>query len=401
MREQFLPFSPPLIGEEEIEEVVHTLRSDWITTGPKTKRFEEEFAHFLGAKSALALNSCTAGLHTALVTLGIGPGDAVITTPMTFCASVNVIEHVGARPILVDVEPDTLNIDPTRIEEAIAHLDVEGFDVQRANVQRSALWAIMPVHLYGHPCDMDPVLEIARGHGFVVIEDAAHALPASYKGHTIGTIGHLTAFSFYATKNLTTAEGGMLTGDPELIEKARIMSLHGMSRDAWKRYSVEGSWYYEVVCAGFKYNMTDIQAALGLWQLKKLPRFQERRRAIVRRYHEAFSQFEELQIPIERPGVEHAWHLYVLRLNLESLTIDRSRFIEEIRARNIGTSVHFIPIHLHPYYREKYGYKPDDFPVAYHEYQRIISLPLYPRMTDRDVNDVIEAVADIVKQNRR
>ena len=400
MRSDFLPFSPPLIGEEEIAEVVDTLHSDWITTGPKVKRFEEEFAAFIGAPAALALNSCTAALHVALAALGIGPGDAVITTPMTFCSSIHVIEHVGATPILVDVEPDTLNIDPDKVEAAIKS------EIRTPN---SEIRAIMPVHLYGHPCDMDALIEIAREYDLAIIEDAAHALPAKYKGNLIGSANpksefrnpKLTCFSFYATKNLTTAEGGMLTGSPDLIEEARIWSLHGMSRDAWKRYSSEGSWYYEVIRPGFKYNMTDIQAAIGLHQLKKLPQFQARRQEIVRRYNKAFSQFEELQIPTQRPEVEHAWHLYVLRLNLDMLTIDRARFIEELKARNIGTSVHFIPIHLHPYYRDKYGYKPEDFPVAYREYQRIISLPLYPRMSDQDVEDVIEAVVDVVERHRR
>jgi dTDP-4-amino-4,6-dideoxygalactose transaminase len=385
MRDTFLPFSPPLIEDEEINEVVDTLKSDWITTGPKTKKFEEEFKNYFNAPSALALNSCTAALHTALVTLGIGAGDEVITTPMTFCASVNVIEHVGACPILVDVEPDTLNIDPNKIENAIT----------------SKTKAILPVHYSGHPVELDYIYDIAKKYNLFVIEDAAHAVSAKYKGRCIGSSNNPVCFSFYATKNLTTAEGGMLTGDPEFIEKARIISLHGMSKDAWKRYSKEGSWYYEVISPGFKYNMTDIQASLGLWQLKKLERFQKRRKEIVRMYNDAFSKEEALEIPVERPYVEHAWHLYVLRLNLQVLKIDRNQFIEELRIRNIGTSVHFIPIHLHPYYRNKYGYKPEDFPIAYANYQRIISLPLYPRMTDQDVYDVIEAVLDVVRIYKR
>jgi len=394
MRDTFLPFSPPFIGDEEIAEVVDTLRSDWITTGPKVRRFEEEFAAFIGAPAALALHSGTAALHVALVALGIGPGDAVITTPMTFCSCVHVIEHVGARPVLVDVEPDTLNIDPGGIAKA---LDSSPFNIR----------AILPVHLYGHPCDMDAIGEIARRHDLAIIEDAAHALPARYRGRRIGSppeirdLRGVTCFSFYATKNLTTAEGGMLTGPPDLVEEARLWSLHGMSRDAWRRYSAEGSWYYEVIRPGFKYNMTDIQAALGLHQLRKLPQFQARRREIVQRYNEAFSRFEELQTPVERPEVEHAWHLYVLRLNLERLKISRNQFIEELKARNIGTSVHFIPVHLHPYYRDRYGYKPEDFPVAYREYQRIVSLPLYPRMSDQDVQDVIDAVAAVVRHLRK
>lgn len=381
MRSEFLPFSPPLIGEEEIAEVVDTLRSDWLTTGPKTKRFEEEFASYLGAPASLALNSCTAALHTALVTLGVGPGDEVITTPMTFAASVNVIEHVGARPILVDVEPDTLNIDPSLIEKALT---------TRTKV-------ILPVHYAGHPVELDTIFELARSRGVVVLEDAAHALPARYKGRPIGSTGNPVAFSFYATKNLTTAEGGMLTGSPEFIERARVLSLHGMSRDAWKRYDKSGSWYYEVLAPGFKYNMTDIQASLGLWQLRKLETFQKRRREVVQMYNEAFRGVEALELPVERPEVEHAWHLYVLRLRLEALRINRDQFIKELQLRNIGTSVHFIPVHLHPYYRNKYSFKPEDFPVAFSNYQRMLSLPLNPRLTDADVTDVIEAVLDVVE----
>jgi dTDP-4-amino-4,6-dideoxygalactose transaminase len=329
----------------------------------------------------------------ALATLGIGPGDAVITTAMTFCSSVHVIEQVGARPILVDVEEDTLNIDPFRIAEAIEKLKAQGSKLK--------VRAILPVHLYGHPCDMETIMGLARKYDLRVIEDAAHALPAKHNGVFIGKIGDLTAFSFYSTKNITTAEGGMLTGNSELIEEARIWSLHGMSRDAWNRYGTQGSWYYEVIRPGFKYNMPDIAAAIGIQQLKKLPKFQTRRREIVQRYNEAFSKFEELQIPAKRPDVDHAWHLYVLRLNPELLRISRNQFIEELKARNIGTSVHFIPIHLHPYYRDKYGFKTDDFPVAYREYQRIISVPLHPKMSDQDVQDVIEAVADIIQRFRR
>jgi len=384
-RRDFLPFSPPLVGEEEIREVVDTLRSDWITTGPKAKRFEQDFAAYLGGPGALALNSCTAGLHTALVTLGIGPGDEVITTPMTFTASVNVIEHVGARPVLVDVEPDTLNLDPVLVAAAIT----------------PRTRAILPVHYAGHPAALDPIAELASAHRLTVIEDAAHALPARYKGRFIGSGPNPVAFSFYATKNLTTAEGGMLTADPEFLARARILSLHGMSRDAWKRYDRGGHWYYEVVAPGFKYNMTDIQAALGLWQLRKLAGFQKRRRAVVQLYNEAFADEDALELPVERPDVEHAWHLYVLRLRPDTLRIDRDGFIEELKRRNIGTSVHFIPIHLHPYYRDKYDYRPESFPVAYDNYQRMLSLPLNPRLSDADVADVIAAVADVVRRHRR
>lgn len=404
MRRDFLPFSPPSIGEEDIAEVVDTLRSDWITTGPKVRRFEEEFAGFVGAPAALALSSCTAALHVSLAAMGIGPGDAVATTAMTFCSSVHVIEQVGARPVLVDVERDTLNINPEGIRAAVA--------------RDNRIKAILLAHLYGHPCEMDAILELARDRGLAVIEDAAHALPARYRGRLVGTpqdgpgmplapaggrSGPRSAvcFSFYATKNLTTAEGGMLTGLPDLVDRSRVWSLHGMSRDAWKRYTAEGSWHYDVVVPGFKYNMTDIQAAIGLHQLRRLSGFQARRRQIVQRYTEAFSGIAALQPPTERPEVEHAWHLYALRLNLEALAIYRARFIEELRLRNIGASVHFIPIHLHSYYREKYGYTPDDFPVAHEEYMRLVSLPVYPRMTDDDVEDVIRAVIDIVDRHGR
>jgi len=385
VRKDFLEFSPPVIGDDEVNAVVETLRSSWITTGPKTKEFEKKFAGKFGAPAALAVNSCTAALHTALVGLGIGPGDEVITTPMTFCSTVNVIEQVGARPVLVDVEPDTLNIDPDKIEDAVT----------------TKTKAIMPVHYSGHPVDLDAIYDIAERHNLFVVEDAAHAVSAKYKGRYIGTGGTVAAFSFYATKNMTTAEGGMLTGTPDFVEKCRIISLHGMSRDAWNRYSKEGSWYYEVLLPGFKYNMTDIQASLGLVQLEKLESFQLRRAEIVAKYNQEFKNYDALEIPVAKAEVEHAWHLYVLKLNLEALRINRNQFIEELKVRNIGTSVHFIPIHLHPYYRDKYGYKPEDFPVAFNNYQRIISLPLHAGLSDNDVQDVIAAVVEIVKKYSR
>lgn len=411
MRNTFLSFSPPSIGEEEINEVVDTLRSGWITTGPKVKRFEQEFSSFINAPSALGLNSCTGAVHVALAALDIGSGDSVITTPMTFCSSIHAIEHVGARPILVDVESDTLNLDPNQIREAI-RFEKGNRDRRETNgpKDRGRIRAIMPVHLYGHPCEMDEILAIAREEQLAVVEDAAHALPAKYKGRFIGALGHdsnlsvLTCFSFYATKNLTTAEGGMLTGPAALLEEARVWSLHGMSRDAWRRAEDSGderSWYYEVIRPGFKYNLTDIQAAIGLHQLRKLPGFQARRKEIAQRYNNAFSEYPELQIPTERSEVEHAWHLYVLRLHTDYLTISRDRFINELKARNIGASVHFTPAHLHPYYRDKYGYRPQDFPRAFAEYNRIVSLPLHPMLSDEDVEDVITAVVEIAKKHGR
>jgi dTDP-4-amino-4,6-dideoxygalactose transaminase len=384
-RRDFLLFSPPAVGQEEIDEVVDTLRSGWLTTGPKTKRFEGEFARVVEAPGALALSSCTAGLHTALVCLGIERGDEVITTPMTFVSTVNVVEHLGARPVLVDVEPDTLNIDPDAIARAIT----------------PRTRAIVAVHYAGHPAELDPIREVAASHGIHLIEDAAHALPARYRGRLIGSGQNPVAFSFYATKNLTTGEGGMLTGSEDLVARARTLSLHGMDRDAWRRYSREGSWYYEVVEPGFKYNMTDIQAALGLAQLRKLARFQQRRREIVAAYNLAFLDVPSLVTPTERAHVEHAWHLYGLRLVPEALTIDRDRFITELSVRNIGTSVHFIPVHLHPFYRTRYGYVPEQFPIAYREFRRILSLPLHPGLTDGDVADVIDAVLDVARSFAR
>ncbi len=391
MRETFLNFSPPSIGEGEIEEVVEALRSGWITTGPRTHLFEEQFAEFVGAPAAHAVNSGTAAMHIGLAAAGIGHGDRVVTTPMTFASTAHVIEHVGATPVFVDVDPQTLNIDPERVA-AVA----------------STARAILPVHLYGHPCDMPALLDIAERSHALVLEDAAHALPASVGGRQIGApaadhpdVLNLVAFSFYATKNLTTAEGGMLVGPREIVEQARVWSLHGMSHDAFDRYTEHGSWYYEVVLAGFKYNLTDLQAALGLVQLRRLPEMQQRRVEIARRYTAGLRTVDEVETPPSGPNVGHAWHVYSLRLNLERLTIDRSRFIEELRQRNIGTSVHFIPLHLQPYYRDRYQLRPETFPIATREYRRLISLPLHPGLSDPDVDDVVDAVTEVARRYRR
>jgi dTDP-4-amino-4,6-dideoxygalactose transaminase len=384
-RSDFLAFSPPNITEAEIQAVVDVLRSGWLSTGAKTSQFADEFAQFVNAEAALGLNSCTGAMHVALAALGIGPGDEVITTTMTFAASVNVIEHVGSKPILVDIDPETMNLNPEQLAAAIG----------------PRTKAILPVHFAGQAAEMSLIMELARQHHLYVIEDAAHALPSSYEGQMVGSIGDLTAFSFYATKNLTTGEGGMLTGKKEYIERAKLFALHGMNRDAWKRYSSSGTWYYEILEAGFKYNMTDIQAAMGLVQMQRLSEMQERRYEIVHRYNEAFSQLKALQVPIARKNVQHAWHLYVLRLNLETLTINRARFIEELKARNVGASVHFIPVHMHPYYAKKYGFKPESFPIAYSEYQRTVSLPLHSALNDEDLDYIIAAVQDIVRQYER
>jgi UDP-4-amino-4,6-dideoxy-N-acetyl-beta-L-altrosamine transaminase len=385
VREQFLPFALPSIGEEEIAEVVDSLRSGWITTGPKVKRFESEFAAYVGARHAVAVNSCTAALHIALAALGIGPGDEVITSPLTFCSTANVVLHLGGTPIFADIGED-YNVDPSEIERRIT----------------GRTKAIIPVHYSGQPCRMDEILSCARNHGLRVIEDAAHAVGSKYRGRMMGTIGDVTAFSFYAIKNMTTAEGGMITtGDEELAEKMRLLSLHGISKDAWKRYTSEGSWYYEVTYAGFKCNMTDIQAALGIHQLAKLEHFLEVRRKYVAMYNAAFGEMPEIHTPVVRPDVRHAWHLYVIGLDLERLTINRAQFIEALRAEKIGTSVHFIPVHLHPYYRQTFGYRPGDFPNAERAYERIVSLPLYPNMSEEDVRDVIAAVTRIVRAHRK
>lgn len=384
MRDKFLPFSPPLIGEEEISEVVETLKSDWITTGPKVKRFESEFSDYLGGQPSLATASATDAMLVGLAALGVGEGDEVITTPMTFCSTAHVIEHLGAKPVFADIVRDTLTIDPAKIEARIT----------------PRTKAILPVHIYGHPCDMDSILNLAKAHDLFTLEDAAHAFTATYKGKQIGTLGDLTAFSFYATKNITTAEGGMLSGSSDLIEEARLWSLHGMSRDSWTRYAEEGSWYYEVIRPGYKCNMTDIQAAIGIHQLRKVDAFQQVRRKIAETYTNAFADLEEITPPMEKKDVVSAWHLYPIRLNLDMLTIDRSQFIEELKKRNIGSSVHFIPLHTQPYYRDKYGYTPEDYPVAYTEYQRLISLPINLRLTEKDLADVIEAVRDVIETYR-
>ena len=370
MHSEFIPFHKPAIGEDEIQSVVETLKSGWLTTGSKVKRFEEDFSRYVGCKHAVAVNSGTAALHLALDAVGIKEGDEVIVPTMTFTATAEVVLYFKAKPVLVDCQPDTFNLDPTRLEAAIT----------------PKTKAIIPVHMAGQPCDMDEILSIARKHDLRVIEDAAHALPAIYRGKTIGAVGDITCFSFYATKTITTGEGGMATTDnSEWAERMRMMSLHGISHDAWKRYTKEGSWYYEVLSPGFKYNLTDIAAAIGIEQLKKCNEFWQARQRIAMVYEKAFAEIEEIQLPLCRKDVQHAWHLFVIQLDLERLKINRNQFIEALREKEIGTSVHFIPLHLHPYYRDKFGYKPGDFPNASAVFERIISFPIYPKMTEADV----------------
>ena len=384
-RQAFLPFALPHITQAEIDEVVDTLRSGWLTTGPKTKRFEREFAGRVGAPYALAVNSATAAMHLALDAIGLQPGDEVIVPVYTFTATAEVVVYFRARPVFVDVDPVTCNLDPARLEECIT----------------ARTRAIIVVHIAGLPAEMDAIQSIAKSHNLPVIEDAAHAFPAKYRGRMIGSISDFTAFSFYVTKTLATGEGGMLTtSNPEHAERIAIMTLHGISRDAWKRYSAEGSWYYEVLQAGYKYNMTDIAAAIGLHQLARSDWLLERRRAIAQRYTEAFSRWPELETPPDPAHVEHAWHLYMLRLHPEQLTITRDEFIQALTKANIGSSVHFIPLHLHPFYRDTYQLVAEDFPAALHAYRRAVSLPLYPGMTDEDIEDVIAAVEKIIGAHR-
>ena len=382
----FIPFHAPDIGEEEIRSVVETLQSGWLTTGLKVKRFEEEFSKYLGCSHAVAVNSCTAALHLALDAVGIQVGDEVIVPTMTFTATAEVVLYFKAKPILVDCEPDTLNIDPLDLERKIT----------------AKTKAIIPVHMAGQSCNMDRIMEIARRHKLKVIEDAAHALPSRFNGQMVGTIGDITCFSFYVTKTITTGEGGMATTDnPEWADRMRVMSLHGISKDAWKRYSNEGSWYYEVHFPGYKYNLTDIAAAIGIEQLKKCDRFWTARARIAAAYNEAFAALPEIRTPACIPNSQHAWHLYVIQLETERLRIDRAEFITALKDQGIGTSVHFIPLHLHPYYREAFGYKPEDFPTATRVFERIISLPIYPAMSEKSVQRVIAAVTEVVEKNRR
>ncbi|MBV8469218.1 MAG: DegT/DnrJ/EryC1/StrS family aminotransferase [Burkholderiaceae bacterium] len=380
----FLPFALPEIGEEEINEVVDTLRSGWVTTGPKARKFEQAFAEFLGEPQTecIAVNSATAGLHLALEALGIGPGDEVITTTHTFTATAEVVRYLGADVVLVDIDPATLNIDPKLVEAAIT----------------PRTRAIVPVHYAGLAVDMLAILDIARRHGLRVVEDAAHALPTTLERELIGNMGSdATVFSFYANKTMTTGEGGMLvTRNAELAKRARVMRLHGMNRDAFDRFTAKvPSWYYEIVAPGFKYNLTDIAAALGLHQLKRLNGFQARREQIAQAYNEAFADLSLILPPQPPEGDVHSWHLYVLRLD-DTLEMDRDVFIEQMFARGIGCSVHYIPLHLHPYWRDRYGLRPEQFPHSQKAYERMVSIPLYTAMSDAQVQRVIDAVRGIV-----
>jgi len=386
VRRDFLPFFLPSIEEDEINAVTETLKSNWITTGPRTREFEEKFKKYIGCKYAIAVSSCTAGLHMSLVACDVGAGDEVITSPFTFAATANVVVHQGAKPVFADIDEKTYNISPGKIEDKIS----------------DKTKAIIPVHYGGQPCKMDEILKIAKEHQVPVLEDAAHAVGSKYKGKKIGTIGDATSFSFYATKNITTAEGGMVTTDNnEIAKEVRMWSFHGMSKDAWKRYLSKGSWYYEVLVPGYKYNMTDLQASLGICQLSKLGDFLGAREKLAKRYTKAFDGMPEIVEPSVEKHVCHAWHLYPIQVDTDLLKIGRDKFVEALSAENIGTSVHFIPLHRHPYYRETFGYKEDDFPVANRVYKREVSLPLYPGMSMDDVDDAIEAVRKIVEYYKK
>jgi perosamine synthetase len=383
---EYIPFHRPSIGEEEFEAVRAVLASGWLTTGRVAADFERQFAEYVGCKHALAVNSATAALQLAMDAIGLSAGDEVLVPTYTFTASAEVVTYFGGRPVLCDSVAGGFNIDVRDAEKRITE----------------KTRAIIPVHLAGEPCDMDAVRELAARHHLRVVEDAAHALPAAWAGKRVGSTSDLTAFSFYATKTITTGEGGMLaTNNDEFAARAARMRLHGISSDAWKRYTKEGSWYYEVEHAGYKLNMPDLLAALGRVQLQKADRFMERRREIAARYNEAFSAVAELETPPQlSANAEHSWHLYILRLRAEQLVLGRANFIEALKELGVGAAVHYIPLHLHPFYRRTYGYAPGDFPHAEDSYSRCLSLPIYPDMSDAEVERVIGAVVRVVGRNR-
>lgn len=386
-RKNFLVFGKPYAGDEEIKEVVETLKSGWWGTGPKAELFENKFREYIGSKYALAVNSATAGLHLALKVLDVVPGDEVITTPMTFCSTVNVILHCGATPVFADIDINDWNINPKEIEKKIT---------KKTKV-------ILPVHLHGRPCKMDEISKIAKKHKLYIVEDAAHAVEARYKGKKVGNIGDITVFSFYATKNLATGEGGMVTtNNGEWATQTKVLSLHGLSRDAYKRYSVKVFRNYKAISPGFKYNMPDIQAAIGIHQLRRINKNSELRKKYWKMYNKAFKGTPELITPApEEKNTYHARHLYAILILLEKLKISRDKFVDKLIKLNIGSGVHFYPVHLHPYYRKTFRYKRGDFPNAEFVGDRTVSLPLSGNLTDKDVNDVIEAVKEIIKENKK
>ena len=393
-----IPFFKPSIGSEEIQEVVDTLRHGWLTTGPKTRLFEKEFAQYLRHTHALAVNSCTAALHLALEAIGLRPGQTVVVPTMTFAATAEVVRYFNARPLLVDCRPQDFNMDVADAAERIARAIAEG----------STVAAIIPVHYGGQIGDVGGIARLASHYGLKVIEDAAHCCPAFYREsngggdwQTVGSSADVSCYSFYANKTITTGEGGMAcTEHAEYAERMRIMSLHGISRDAWKRYTADGSWFYEIIAPGFKYNLTDIAAAIGLHQLRKADALHARRTELARTYSELLADVEELILPTAQADRIHSWHLYVVRLKLDRLTMDRAAVISKLKQAGIGVSVHWLPLHMHPYYRETYGYRAADLPCAASLYHEIISLPLFPSMTVEEVAHVCSSLKDIVARAR-
>lgn len=386
VRPDFLPLHRPWIDEADEQGVLETLRSGWLTTGPKAKRFEAELSAYVGAAHAVGVNSCTAALHLALEAVGVGPGDEVVTTPMTFAATANVICHLGATPRFVDVEADTQNLDPTRLEDVIG----------------PRTKAIVPVDFAGLPPDLDAIFAVARRHGLPVIEDAAHSLGAEYKGRRIGGLADLTAFSFYATKNITSGEGGALTtNNAAWAERAQVMGLHGMSRDAWKRYTADGYRHFDIIGPGYKYNMFDLQAALLLTQFRRIDEFWQRRRDITFRMKAGLAGVAGVGMLAERAYAKHAFHLFPLIIRTEELTADRDTVMAALQKENIGVGVHYRAVHLHPYYVERFGFTRGMFPHAEYFGDRTLSVPFFPKMTDQDIDDVIAAVKKVIARFRR
>ena len=387
MRDTFLPFSTPTIEDAEINEVVDSLRSGWITTGPKVKRFEEAFKAYVGAPYAVPLTSATAGLHLTLLALRITDGDEIITTPMTFASTVSMIILCGGTPVLADIEPGTLNIDVNEVRKKIT----------------PRTKAVIPVHFAGQSCDMDPLFALAKVHGLTVIEDAAHAVGTEYKGQKIGSLDSISIFSFHPNKNITTGEGGMVcTADENLAEEISLMKFHGMSREAWKRFAASGTPNYDILLPGFKYNMMDIQAAIGIHQLPKLDGFIDKRKEIAEFYNREFADVIELALPVYAPyDQRHAWHLYTPLVRVEQLAIDRDHFMEELKKHNIGSGLHYKAIHHHAWYREHMNMADSELPNASYASERILSMPLFPKMTMKDAVDVVAAVKEVIRQHRR
>lgn len=382
-KDRFLIFGSPVIEEAEINEVVASMKTGWLGTGPKVARFEKEFAVFKNVKYSAALNSCTASLHLSILAAGIKPGDEVITTAMTFCATVNAIIHAGAVPVLVDVEPGTMNIDASRIESKIS------------NKTR----VILPVHFAGRPCEMNAIMDIAGRYNLKVIEDCAHAIETKYKGKETGTFGDFGCFSFYVTKNIVTGEGGMvISNNEEDIACIKILGLHGMSKDAWSRFGDEGYKHYYVVDCGFKYNMMDIQAAIGIHQLKRIEEYRQRRKEIWERYNEAFKYLPIVLPSPPVPDTRHAYHLYTILIDEGKTGISRDAFLDAMTRENIGVGVHYLSIPEHPYYQKAFGWRPEDYPNAMRIGRQTVSLPMSAKLTDEDVEDVIEAVSKIIKK---